>query len=86
MTLPDFSEYFYRQIEDSGSTGQGEHLSRLFQTIFEGCKFSEHNYENQLCWIRRDLSPRAKKSIKLLAEFIELDEREKEFNGVQVNE
>jgi len=76
MPLPDFSDYFYRKIEDEGSIGQAEHLSRLFEVIFEGCKFSESNNESQLCWVSRDLSTRARKSIKLLAEFIDLREKE----------
>jgi hypothetical protein len=76
MPLPDFSDYFYRKIEDEGAISQAEHLSRLFEVIFEGCKFSESDNESQLCWVSRDLSTRAKKSIKLLAEFIELREKE----------
>lgn len=74
--LPDFSDYFYRKIEEEGSVGQAEHLNELFKVLFEGCKFSESDYESQLCWITRDLSPRAQKSIKALAEFITLRDTE----------
>ena len=80
MTLPDFGDYFYRKIEDEGSIGQAEHLSRLFEVIFEGCRFSPSDNESQLCWITRDLSTRARKSITQMAEFIRLREQE-EANG-----
>ena len=77
-SLPDFSDYFYRKIEEEGSIGQAEHLNELFKVLFEGCKFSESDYESQLCWITRDLNPRARKSIQTMAELIRLREEEEE--------
>lgn len=78
--LPDFSEYFYRQIEEEGSKGQAQHLNEFFKVIFEGCKFSESANESQLCWMTRDLSPRAQKAIQDLATFIDYRKKEEE-NG-----
>lgn len=80
MSLPDFSEYFYRQIESEGSKGQAEHLNKLFSRIFEGCKFSPSDYESQLCWLSRDLNPRAEQSLLALSEFILLRKKEAEEN------
>jgi len=76
VRLPNFSDYFYRKIEEEGSVGQAEHLNELFKVLFEGCKFSPSDYESQLCWITRDLNPRARKSITMIAEFICLRETE----------